>query len=100
MTRTPRAWLPQLQHAGAIFLGRYAPVALGDYVAGPNHTLPTNRSARFSSTWGVYDFVRHQHLIAYERAGWLSEKNAAIELANAEALFNHALSAQRREEES
>ncbi len=99
MTRAPRAWLPQIHHAGAIFLGRYSPVAMGDYVAGPNHTLPTNRSARFASPLGVYDFVRHQHVIEYTPGAWRAEKDAAVELARAEELFNHALSVQRRERE-
>lgn len=98
MTRDPAPWLSQLHHAGAIFLGRYTPVALGDYVAGPNHTLPTGRSARFCSPLGVYDFVRHQHVIEYTRAGWLAEKDTAAALAQAEELANHALSVQRREE--
>ncbi|MGH7493761.1 MAG: histidinol dehydrogenase [bacterium] len=98
MTRARHEWLANIHHAGAIFLGRYSPVVLGDYVAGPNHTLPTNRSARFSSPLGVYDFVRHQHVIEYTREGWLLEKDAVVELARAEELFNHALSAQRREE--
>jgi len=99
MTAEPRALLGNIQHAGAIFLGRYAPVVLGDYLAGPNHTLPTNRSARFSSPLGVYDFMRHQHIISYTREGWLAEKDAAIALAEAEELLNHARSAQYREVE-
>jgi histidinol dehydrogenase len=98
MTHARHQWLANIHHAGAIFLGRYSPVVLGDYVAGPNHTLPTNRSARFSSPLGVYDFMRHQHVIEYTREGWGLEKDAAVELARAEELFNHARSAQRREE--
>jgi histidinol dehydrogenase len=97
MTRAPHEPASKIHHAGAIFLGHYSPVAMGDYLAGPNHTLPTNRSARFASPLGVYDFVRHQHVIEYTRAGWLSERDAVVELANAEELFNHARSAQQRE---
>jgi histidinol dehydrogenase len=96
MTRAPRELLPQIHHAGAIFLGEYSPVAMGDYVAGPNHTLPTNRCARYASPLGVYDFVRHQHVVEYSRDAWEAEKNIAAELAAAEQLFNHSLSALRQ----
>ncbi len=96
MTRAPRELLPQIRHAGAIFLGVYSPVAMGDYVAGPNHTLPTDRCARYASPLGVYDFVRHQHLVEYSHEAWQAEKNIAAELAAAEQLFNHSLSVLQR----
>lgn len=98
MTRAPRELLPRIRHAGAIFLGLYSPVVMGDYVAGPNHTLPTGRCARYASSLGVYDFVRHQHIVEYSREAWKKEKDFAAELAVAEQLFNHSLSALRQSE--
>ena len=65
----PDELLPQIRHAGAIFLGHYSSEALGDYCAGPNHVLPTSRTARFSSPLGVYDFQKRTSVIAVSRAG-------------------------------
>lgn len=96
MTNAPRKILPQMRHAGAIFLGLHSPTAMGDYVAGPNHTLPTNRCARYASPLGVYDFVRHQHIVEYSLEAWEQEKHIASELAAAEQLFNHSRSALQR----
>lgn len=96
MTREPRALLNNIRNAGAIFLGQYSPVAMGDYIAGPNHTLPTNCSARFASPLGVFDFMRQQHVVEYDRAAWEREKEIVATLAEAEQLFNHALSARQR----
>jgi histidinol dehydrogenase len=59
----PQAWLPQIRHAGAIFMGRHTSEALGDYCAGPNHVLPTSGTARFSSPLGVYDFQKRSSII-------------------------------------
>ena len=59
----PEKWLDKIRHAGSIFLGRYSSEALGDYCAGPNHVLPTSRTARFSSSLGVYDFQKRSNLI-------------------------------------
>jgi histidinol dehydrogenase len=98
MTSAPREFLSRIRHAGAIFLGLYSPVAMGDYVAGPNHTLPTDRCARYASPLGVYDFIRHQHVVEYSRDAWEQEKHIAAELADAEQLFNHSLSALRHSE--
>ncbi len=98
MTRAPRELLPRIRHAGAIFLGLYSPVAMGDYVAGPNHTLPTGRGARYASPLGVYDFVRHQHVVEYTEEAWAKERQIASELAAAEQLLNHSLSALQRGE--
>src|SRR3546814_9859695 len=61
-TENPRRWADKIRHAGAIFMGRYSPEALGDYCAGPNHVLPTSRTARFSSPLGVYDFQKRTSL--------------------------------------
>jgi histidinol dehydrogenase len=98
MTRAPREILPKIRHAAAIFLGLYSPAVMGDYVAGPNHTLPTTRGARYASPLGVYDFLRHQHVVEYTQEGWEKEKLIASNLAVAEQLFNHSLSALHRGE--
>src|SRR3546814_12886873 len=68
-TRDPQQWLAHIRHAGAIFLGAYSSEALGDYCAGPNHVLPTARTARFSSPLGVYDFQKRSSLIQVSQAG-------------------------------
>lgn len=91
----PEALLPAIRHAGAIFLGRHTPEALGDYCAGPNHVLPTSGTARFSSPLGVYDFQKRSSLIrCSERAASLG-KTASV-LARSESLTAHALSAELR----
>jgi histidinol dehydrogenase len=92
----PDPWVPQLRHAGAIFIGRYASEALGDYCAGPNHVLPTARSARFSSPLGVYDFQKRTSLIGVSRTGAHALGLIAAELADGEGLPAHAASARMR----
>ena len=82
----------RVRNAGSIFLGRHTPEALGDYVAGPNHVLPTGRSARFSSGLGVFDFVKRTSLISCDASGLKTLGPAAITLAEAEGLHAHALS--------
>ena len=90
------ALLPKIRHAGAIFLGRYSSEALGDYCAGPNHVLPTARTARFSSPLGVYDFQKRSSVIKVSEAGAQTLGNMAVRLANGEGLQAHARSAQFR----
>ena len=90
------ALLPKIRHAGAIFLGRYASEALGDYCAGPNHVLPTSRTARFSSPLGVYDFQKRSSVIRISRAGAMNLGPIASELARGEGLIAHARSAEMR----
>ena len=90
------ALLPKIRHAGAIFLGRYASEALGDYCAGPNHVLPTSRTARFSSPLGVYDFQKRSSVIRISREGAASLGKIAAELAHGEGLTAHARSAELR----
>jgi histidinol dehydrogenase len=92
----PDPWVPKLRHAGAIFIGRYASEALGDYCAGPNHVLPTARSARFSSPLGVYDFQKRTSLIGVSRSGADALGRIAAELADGEGLPAHAASARMR----
>ena len=89
----PQALLPKIRHAGAIFLGRYTSEALGDYCAGPNHVLPTSRTARFSSPLGVYDFQKRSSVIRVSREGALKLGKIATELADGEGLTAHARSA-------
>lgn len=81
-----------VRNAGAIFMGRFTPEAVGDYVAGPNHVLPTNRSARFSSGLGVMDFVKRTSIIACDADALSAIGPAAVRLAEAEGLDAHALS--------
>ena len=88
----PRPLADAVRNAGAIFMGRFTPEAVGDYVAGPNHVLPTNRSARFSSGLGVGDFLKRTSLIACDADGLAAIGPAAVTLADAEGLDAHALS--------
>jgi histidinol dehydrogenase len=92
----PESLLDRIRHAGAIFLGRYASEALGDYCAGPNHVLPTSRTARFSSPLGVYDFQKRSSLISVSREGAAKLGAIAAELAEGEGLVAHAQSARLR----
>ena len=92
----PEIWLDKIIHAGAVFLGRNACEALGDYCAGPNHVLPTSRTARFSSPLGVYDFQKRSSLIQVSQQGAAKLGAIASILANGEGLQAHAMSAEYR----
>lgn len=92
----PEALLPAIEHAGAIFMGRHTPEALGDYCAGPNHVLPTSGTARFSSPLGVYDFQKRSSLIYCSAQGAQSLAQIASTLARGETLTAHARSAEMR----
>lgn len=92
----PEHWVDKIRHAGAIFLGRHACEALGDYCAGPNHVLPTSRTARFSSPLGVYDFQKRSSLIQVSPQGAAKLGEIASILANGEGLQAHAKSAEYR----
>ena len=87
-----------VRHAGAVFVGSYAPASLGDYVAGPSHVLPTFGSARFSSALGVEDFLRRVHVIGASREGLARLARHVAAIANAEGLAAHARSVILREE--
>lgn len=89
-------WATSIRHAGAIFLGRYTAEALGDYCAGPNHVLPTSRTARFSSPLGVYDFQKRSSLIGCSASGASELGKIASSLARGEGLVAHARSAENR----
>jgi histidinol dehydrogenase len=95
----PKKWLGRIRHAGAIFLGKYASEALGDYCAGPNHVLPTSRTARFSSPLGVYDFQKRSSVIAVSPKGARALGRIAATLAEGEGLRAHARSAELRLQE-
>jgi histidinol dehydrogenase len=88
----PDALAARIRNAGAIFLGRYTPEAIGDYVGGPNHVLPTARSARFSSGLGVLDFMKRTTLLGCDANSLREVGPAAVRLANAEGLGAHGLS--------
>ena len=92
----PDALLPHIRHAGAIFMGRHTPEALGDYCAGPNHVLPTSGTARFSSPLGVYDFQKRSSIIYASPEGASTLAHTAATLARSEDLEAHALSADYR----
>lgn len=92
----PETLLPHIRHAGAIFMGRFTPEALGDYCAGPNHVLPTSGTARFSSPLGVYDFQKRSSLIYCSAQGASQLARVASVLARGESLTAHARSAEYR----
>ena len=88
----PDALLADIKHAGAVFLGRHAPEALGDYVTGSNHVLPTSRAARFSSGLGIYDFLKRMSVQSMDETGFAALAPAALKLAEVEGLPAHARS--------
>ena len=92
----PEQWTAKIKHAGAIFMGRFSSESLGDYCAGPNHVLPTSRSARFSSPLGVYDFQKRSSIINVSQAGAQTLGNIASILAHGEGLPAHARAAEMR----
>ena len=98
VTRDDEAVAAKIKHAGAIFFGSYTPEAVGDYLAGPNHVLPTGRTARFSSALGVYDFVKRTSLLRYSETAFKEVAESVAVLAEAEGLGGHARSAIIRKE--
>jgi histidinol dehydrogenase len=92
----PQQWADKIRHAGAMFLGRFSSESLGDYCCGPNHVLPTSRTARFSSPLGVYDFQKRSSIIQVSEAGAQTLGKIAAELAYGEGLQAHARSAELR----
>jgi histidinol dehydrogenase len=89
-------YLPRIRHAGAIFVGRYTPPAVADYVAGPNHVLPTGGSARFFSSLGVDEYVKRSNVVAYSQAALLKAKRAVVRLATLEGFDAHSQSMESR----
>jgi histidinol dehydrogenase len=86
----PDRLLPMVKHAGAVFMGHYTTESLGDYVAGPNHVLPTGGTARFSSPLSVDDFIKKTSLLSFSREGLSRVKDAVIRIAEMEGLQAHA----------
>lgn len=95
-TADPDALLPLVRHAGAVFCGPWAPASVGDYLAGPNHVLPTNGSARFSEALRVDDFVKHVHVVSLDQAALAKVAPHVEALADAEGLAAHADSVRAR----
>jgi histidinol dehydrogenase len=95
-TDEPERWAGKIRHAGALFLGRHTSESLGDYCAGPNHVLPTARTARFSSPLGVYDFQKRSSIIFCSADGASVLGKTASVLARGESLTAHARSAEYR----
>jgi histidinol dehydrogenase len=89
MTKAPSKILPMIRNAGAVFLGKWTPEPMGDYAAGPNHTLPTGGTARFSSPLGVYDFVKRTSLLDFSRAGFMGLADTVETFADVEGLEAH-----------
>ena len=96
----PEGLLPKIRHAGAVFLGHHTPEALGDYVTGSNHVLPTSRAARFSSGLGLYDFLKRMSVQKAGPQGFAALAPAALRLAEAEGLPAHARSVSIRTNET
>ena len=96
MLADPEAVFAKVRHAGAVFLGGFCPEALGDYVAGPNHVLPTGRTARFASGLSVFDFLKRTTFVSATREGLAAVGPAAVALAEAEGLGAHARSVAMR----
>jgi len=89
MVKNPRKMLKKIKNAGAIFLGPYSPVALGDYAAGPSHVLPTAGTARFSSGLSINDFVKRSHIISYTKKALEKVREPIEKVAELEGLTKH-----------
>jgi len=98
MVKEPWALVPFIKHAGAVFLGAYSPEPIGDYIAGPNHVLPTMGTARFSSALGVETFLKRSSLIFYSKKGFLEDAEDVMKLAEVEGLTAHLKSIKVRKE--
>jgi histidinol dehydrogenase len=96
MVDAPETLLPLVRHAGAVFCGPYAPASLGDYLAGPNHVLPTNGTARFAGALRVDDFVKHVHVVTVDEEAMSRLAPHVATMAEAEGLGTHAASARMR----
>jgi histidinol dehydrogenase len=99
MVAHPMELLPKIKHAGAIFLGTYSSEPLGDYFAGPNHTLPTSGTARFASGLGVSDFVKKSSLIHYSKKAFEKASDPIMTIAGVEGLSAHAQAIQKRKDD-
>ncbi len=100
MTGTPAKILPMIRNAGAVFLGKWTPEPMGDYAAGPNHTLPTGGTARFSSPLGVYDFIKRTSLLDFSKAGFMGLADTVETFADVEGLEAHGNTVRIRREKN
>ncbi len=96
MVADAETWLERIENAGAIFLGSFSPVPLGDYIAGPSHVLPTGGTARFFSVVGVEDFLKRSSVVEFSEEGLRRVAGAAVRLAELEGLEAHARALRRR----
>ena len=96
VVQAPEDLATRIRHAGAIFLGAFTPEVIGDYVGGPNHVLPTSRTARFASGLAVFDFLKRTTVLGCDEAAFRRLAPAASTLARAEGLEAHALAVERR----
>jgi histidinol dehydrogenase len=96
MMRKPESWVPAIRNAGAIFVGAYSTAPLGDYMAGPNHVLPTGGSARFFSPLGSYDFIKRTSVIRADKKALKALAPAIIHMASMEGLDDHARAVEAR----
>ena len=99
MTNNPKQLVDKIENAGAIFLGKWTPEAVGDYIAGPNHTLPTSGNARFSGALGVETFMKNSSIIEFTQQSLQSNREDIINLATSEGLYSHADSVRVRFED-
>ena len=100
MVSEPEALLEKIKNAGAVFLGQWSPEPLGDYIAGPNHTLPTSGTARFFSPLGVYDFIKRTSVLSFSKEAFMRLAREVITLSEAEGLHAHARTIQVRLDEA
>ena len=96
LSRPPQKILEKIRNAGAVFLGPHSPVVVGDYIAGPNHVLPTSGAARFSSPLSVYDFIKKQSIIGYTKPALKSILHDIMVFTDVEGLDAHGRSAEIR----
>jgi histidinol dehydrogenase len=97
MFENARSFVGQIRHAGAVFIGNWAPASIGDYVAGPSHVLPTSGTARFSGALGTADFQKKMHIVEVSKEGFDELRSVVAELAVAEGLWAHGVSVSERE---
>jgi histidinol dehydrogenase len=97
MTEEPFSIMPKIKNAGAIFLGKYSPEPVGDYMAGPNHVLPTGGTAKFFSPLGVYDFCKRSSIIAFSKENFDKLKEHVSMFAKLEGLYSHSKSIEIRD---
>ncbi len=98
-TKQPFSLLPHIQNAGAIFLGEYTPEPLGDYIAGPNHVLPTSGTARFFSPLSIDDFIKKSSILSFSKNAFMDLSHDIITFAEGEGLTAHANAVKVRREQ-